>query len=445
MRAVPSSPQYHNNAALAGIGKACNTKFDCDYTIDASPNGGYMGTIPKSTVGGDITQDDGEPFAVRWRCSDGNEAGVWKSHLIEVGHRADGTTIHLSCPFQPQSTSKSSTTPEPDADGWFSLPMQHVDHVTVTLTAPAAFIPGYAAVQSIQYSMSGAQTISGTSSGTQTILNVSAEGVTNISFHGVDADGNREPDQTIVIRIDNTPPTNAPVISPLPNAAGWNNKPVDISFVCSDSLSGIATNATDVAISSEGRGQSASGTCTDKATNSTTAVATINIDETPPTVSYSGNQSSYAVDDTVNISCAATDSLSGIAGYGDSCSSTPNAACKPIVGPAYSFAVGTTNNNAFQFAASDVADNCASTTTSFKVIVTYAALCNLVDRFSTNSGVSAALCNKLNQAQSAPSKDAKAGHFNSFKNQVNAQSGKAIPAEDATILNSLADICLQEC
>ncbi len=125
--------------------------------------------------------------------------------------------------------------------------------------------------------------------------------------------------QSVTIKRDATPPT-ASVGSRLPNANsfGWNNTDVNVTFAGTDNLSGIAFCTAPVTVGAEGASQSASGTCTDNAGNtSATASSTgINIDKTAPVITFAGqapapnsagwNNSSV----TVNWNC--TDALSGV-------------------------------------------------------------------------------------------------------------------------------------
>jgi hypothetical protein len=150
----------------------------------------------------------------------------------------------------------------------------------------------------------------------------------------------------------------------------------------------------------------------------------VNIDVTPPRVAYSGNLLSYTVDQDVQISCSATDTLSGIA----------TNTCTPIVGPAYSFNIGT---NGFSFTASDLADNSSTATTSFVVKVTFGSLCNLSRRFSNKPQLGDALCQKLSIAAEANTMQAKEGALQGFVHLVEAQSGKALTVDGAAVLGRL--------
>jgi hypothetical protein len=119
-----------------------------------------------------------------------------------------------------------------------------------------------------------------------------------------------------IIGVDNDPPTITASLSPAPNAAGWNNSPVTVSFTCSDRTSGVASCPSPFNVSTEGASQVVSGTATDLAGNTATTSMTVNLDMTPPTITgsinpppdVSGYNSSAA---RATFTCA--DALSGVA------------------------------------------------------------------------------------------------------------------------------------
>ena len=90
-----------------------------------------------------------------------------------------------------------------------------------------------------------------------------------------------------VIKLDKTPPTVTPNISPAPNSNGWETAPVTVSFTCSDSLSGVATCPSSTLISTDGANQPVTGVATDIAGNSATASANVNLEQALPTISAS--------------------------------------------------------------------------------------------------------------------------------------------------------------
>jgi len=84
---------------------------------------------------------------------------------------------------------------------------------------------------------------------------------------------------------DTTPPVIAATVAPKPNANGWNNTDVTVTFACSDLESGIATCPAPKTVTTEGANQLVSGIAVDKAGNSATANVALKIDKTSPVVS----------------------------------------------------------------------------------------------------------------------------------------------------------------
>jgi hypothetical protein len=134
---------------------------------------------------------------------------------------------------------------------------------------------------------------------------------------------------TVVIKLDKTPPTIIPNLSPAPNASGWETAPVTVSFTCSDSLSGVAVCPSSTVISSDGANQPVSGTATDVAGNSATATATVNLEQALPTISASASPAanSYGWNNTgVTVTFTCNKSVSTIV----SCSSPQTVSAQGI-------------------------------------------------------------------------------------------------------------------
>ena len=119
--------------------------------------------------------------------------------------------------------------------------------------------------------------------------------------------------------------TTKPVIigsrAPLPNAAGWNNTDVTVSFSCEDVgevQSGIVTNTVQGAtVTTEGKDQSVTNTgeCIDAAGNvaDPVIVSNINIDKTPPVVTITlSKNGKYKLNESVTGTWSAIDSVSGV-------------------------------------------------------------------------------------------------------------------------------------
>src|SRR5207302_1092078 len=125
---------------------------------------------------------------------------------------------------------------------------------------------------------------------------------------------------------------------------------------CIDALSGIASCASPATLK-EGTAQSATGTATDKAGNTASAtVSGISVDKTAPSVTYSGNAGTYTIDQQVNITCAASDNLSGVA----------STTCQNVSVAASALGAGTRTYTA---QATDKAGNVGSASATVTVVV----------------------------------------------------------------------------
>ena len=125
----------------------------------------------------------------------------------------------------------------------------------------------------------------------------------SVSFHRID--------------IDKTPSTiTYQGQSPAANGSSWNNSSVVLTWGCADALSGPVAASVSATIATEGSNQSATGTCSDLAGNTAQDTrAGINIDKTPPTITYQG-QSPAANghgwnNSTVVLTWSCADALSG--------------------------------------------------------------------------------------------------------------------------------------
>jgi RHS repeat-associated protein len=143
---------------------------------------------------------------------------------------------------------------------------------------------------------------------------VSADGANQVvTGTAVDVAGNTAVAMA-TINLDKTPPTITATITPAANSAGWNNSNVTVSFACADALSGVATCPGPVQVTTEGARQVVSATAVDKAGNTATVSATVNLDKTPPTLSITSPVSGAVVPlPSVTVTGNVSDSLSGVA------------------------------------------------------------------------------------------------------------------------------------
>jgi hypothetical protein len=111
--------------------------------------------------------------------------------------------------------------------------------------------------------------------------------------------------------------------------------------------------------------------------------------------------------------------------------------CANVFGLAYTFGAGL---HTFSATATDNAGNVGNGSTSFTVVVTYDGLYALTQQLASRAAQS--LCTKLRNAEAAAARGqagAAANMLNAFRNEVRAQTGKAITAADAAALLSFLE------
>jgi PKD repeat protein len=110
-------------------------------------------------------------------------------------------------------------------------------------------------------------------------------------------------------------------VAPAPNASGWNNSPVTVSFQCSGGVPPISCPPSQT-VFLDGANQVITGTATDASGSSASANATVNLDQTPPLLSItSPANGGVAASANVPVSGLAGDSLSGLSSI--TCNGTP--------------------------------------------------------------------------------------------------------------------------
>jgi predicted extracellular nuclease len=220
---------------------------------------------------------------------------------------------------------------------------------------------------------------------------------------------------------------------PAANANGWNNANVTVIFDCTtgDPLDIIVSCPSDVVLSTDGADQSVTRTATTKGGSTVTStVDGISIDKTLPVITFTG-ATTYTIDQTVSITCSVTDALSGL---------VAGSTCETASGPAYLLGVG-----AHTLAASgtDKAGNVATASLTYSIAATDETLCALTTRLVTKDGIGKSLCSKLEAAAAAGARGntiARDNQLNAYRNEVEAQRGKAISDANAAALISLAGL-----
>ncbi|MEM9557543.1 MAG: carboxypeptidase regulatory-like domain-containing protein [Acidobacteriota bacterium] len=141
-----------------------------------------------------------------------------------------------------------------------------------------------------------------------------AEGPHPVAIELDDLLGNRSSASRELV-VDITPPTIGSTVDPPANSAGWHQTPVDLSYECTDALSGIAVCPGMARIDSEGAGQVFVGVAVDRAGNTASITDTLSIDRTPPVLVAAVAPQANAVgwhDGPVTVSFTCEDPLSGV-------------------------------------------------------------------------------------------------------------------------------------
>ena len=118
------------------------------------------------------------------------------------------------------------------------------------------------------------------------------------------------------ISIDKTAPVITASASPGPNANGWNNTNVTVSYICTDGGSGVdaaASNFADDLLSTSG---TATGSCVDRAGNSASDSYAALIDKVKPLLAPVVSPNPVAIYGVAVASANATDALSGVDTFG---------------------------------------------------------------------------------------------------------------------------------
>lgn len=174
-------------------------------------------------------------------------------------------------------------TPPPSAEGW------NTADVTVTFTCTDA--------------------LSGVADCPAPVI-VSAEGAGQvITGTATDVAGNAAR-ATVTINLAKTPPTITAAVTPAPNAAGWNNSDVTVTFTCTAGGAPVAFCPPSQVVSTEGDNQPVTGTVRDAAGATASATVTVRLDKTQPSITELAAPDRLAPGSTGAVSVVVADNLS---------------------------------------------------------------------------------------------------------------------------------------
>lgn len=322
--------QWNGVDNVSGIGACTTSPYNGPDNASASPSGSctdQAGNV--TTVSFPMSYDSTAPASVSPSAARSADHNGWFNHGVGITWSgsdptsgiASCTTITYTGPDS--ATASASGTCTDKAGNTASAisfgPFKYDDTVPTSVNATPARGPDHAGWynQPLGISWSGTDTTSGIDSCSS--LTYSGPDSANASANGscTDKAGNTA-QVSFPLSYDDAAPTVArAVASRGPDANGWYNHPVAVTWQGSDATSGIDSCTAITYSAPDVDGGSTSGTCTDKAGNVSAPLAFgLSYDDTPPTVTVAAARAADNNDwynHAVGISWSGTDATSGIA------------------------------------------------------------------------------------------------------------------------------------
>ncbi len=397
-------------------------------TVTLTPSDAASGVESTSyTIDGGSTQTYTVPFAI---ATEGDHTVTFSS-VDNVGNTETSQTVHVKIDVTKPTTAATAK----NADN-SSYTFGDWTHQTVTVTLTPSDTDG-SGVASTSYKIDGGNTQTYSAP-----FDVSGEADHTVTFWSTDIAGNTETIQTVHVKIDLTAPTTTASATNADSSAYtfgiWTKQTVTVSLTPSDTGgSGVAstfytidggsqqTYSAPFSISSEADHTVVLWSVDTAGNVEVSQTVHVMVDKSVPVVTYSGNQGTYTADQTVSITCAASDDLSGVA----------STTCVDIGGPAYSFNVG---SNTFTASATDNAGNVGNGSVTFTVGVTVNSISVLTARFDTSPLGNMQLQSILTNIQRFGNGPLKSWFVNMYIVDVNMQRGRSLTSQQADTLIQLA-------
>jgi hypothetical protein len=242
-------------------------------TADRPPdaNGWYTHPVTVSFAGTDSNSGLASCAAPAYSGPDGGSASVSGTCTDNAGNVSAPSSFPLKYDATPPSVSAAAAHAA-DSNGWYNHPVG----VSFSGTDATSGIGSCSAATSFSGPDNGAASVSGSC---------------------VDQASNSAT-AALAIKYDATPPKATATPARAPDANGWYNHPVAVTFSGSDGLSGIASCTTATTYSGPDNGAAhVDGTCTDNAGNSSPVSLPLKYDSTPPRIA----DVTVAVDDGTSL------------------------------------------------------------------------------------------------------------------------------------------------
>jgi hypothetical protein len=239
-----------------------------------------QGSSPSADCSGGTVNFDTPGKTYECLVYDSGHTMVTASQIVTIKRDATAPTL-----------SSVSADRSPDSNGWYT----HSVHVTA----------------------SGSDGTSGIASCTSTTYSGPDSSSASVSGSCTDNAGNHSASQSVSFRYDASGPSVSGSASRGPDANGWYNHPVDVTFTGSDGASGVASCTSGSYSGPDSGSASVTGSCKDNAGNSGNGSLGLHYDATAPSVtSATPDRQPDAngwYNHPVKVTFAGTDATSGIA------------------------------------------------------------------------------------------------------------------------------------
>jgi hypothetical protein len=261
------------------------------------------------------------PLAISATAAPSPNGAGWNNSNVTVSFSCSGGVPPLQCPASQTVATEganqavSGTVTDAAAQTARASASINLDKTPPIVTAsvsPAQDANGIVRAASATVTFTCTDSLSGVAICPQPSTTTAA-GLQTISGNATDIAGNVA-SASVQFTLEPFPPLQvAASVSPSPNAAGWNNVPVTVSFQCTGGAPPVQCPDPQT-VSTDGANQVITGTATDSLGNAASASATVSLDQAPPLVSItSPTDGTVTTNTTVLVSGSSSDALSGLA------------------------------------------------------------------------------------------------------------------------------------